>query len=104
MGTESIETIIEKLDGLERNTGRLFDMVEQTAQKIDELHTVKIKNGGGRMITFLRSEFDQMLYDRPKEQFTQITDTAKRLNQFADLVWKLASVAALVFTAIKLGS
>ena len=85
MGAEQIQQILQKLDTLE--------------EKIDALEHISIKNGGGRLITFKRSEFFQMLYDRPKEQFNSLTDNAKRFNNVLDVIWKFATVIAL-FVAI----
>ena len=81
MGAEQIQQILQKLDTLE--------------EKIDALEHISIKNGGGRLITFKRSEFFQMLYDRPKEQFNSVTDNAKRFSNVFDLIWKFATVVAL---------
>ena len=81
MGAEQIQQILQKLDTLE--------------EKIDALEHISIKNGGGRLITFKRSEFFQMLYDRPKEQFNSVADNAKRFNNVFDLIWKFATVVAL---------
>ena len=85
MGAEQIQQILQKLDTLE--------------EKIDALEHISIKNGGGRLITFKCSEFFQMLYDRPKEQFNSLTDNAKRFNNVLDVIWKFATVIAL-FVAI----
>ena len=85
MGAEQIQQILQKLDTLE--------------EKIDALEHISIKNGGGRSISFKRSEFFQMLYDRPKEQFNSLTDNAKRFNNVLDVIWKFATVIAL-FVAI----
>ena len=104
MSAGNVEEILTKLDSLTSQNLRLYEMIEDTNKKIDCLDAIHIKNGGGRDVTFKRSEFFQMIYDRPKEQFTQITDNAKRLNNVADLIWKVASVGALIFAAIKLGT
>lgn len=87
-------------DQFELLNGRL-DIIEQ---KIESQNTVVIINGGGRHITFQRNEFFQMLYDKGKEGFNNLTDRAKRLNGVVELVWKVVSLLALIFAAIKIGA
>lgn len=53
--------------------------------KIDKLQVIEIRNGGGRHITFRRDEFFQMLYDRPKEAFSNVagfSDKALKILKF----------------------
>lgn len=95
MSAENIETVLMKLDALTNQNARLYEMIEDTNAKIDCLNTIEIKNGGGRTIQFKRSEFFQMLYDRPKEQFNSVADNAKRFSNVFDLIWKFATVVAL---------
>ena len=89
MSTNEINTILRKLDTLE--------------EKIDSRDEVHIKNGGGRDVVYHRSEFFQMLYDRPKEQFNSVSDYSKKAGNIFDVLLKVASVIALIFAAIKLG-
>ena len=95
MSAENIETVLMKLDALTDQNIRLYEMIEDTNAKIDCLNTIEIKNGGGRSISFKRSEFFQMLYDRPKEQFYSVADNVKRFSNVFDLIWKFATVVAL---------
>jgi len=89
MSDSNIEVILEKLDVLDK--------------KIDSFDTIHIKNGGGRDVVYHRSEFFQMLYDWRKEKFNSVSDFAKKLDNIFDVFIKLASLAAIIFTAIKLG-
>lgn len=103
MSTENIDTILMKLDSLTGQNARLYEMIAETNKKIDNLDSIHIKNGGGRDIAFKRTEFFQMLYDREKEQFNNVSEFAKRLGNIFDVVIKIASVAAIIFAAIKIG-
>lgn len=103
MSTENIEQILTKLDSLNSQNARLYEMIEETNAKLDCFDTIHIKNGGGRDVAFKRNEFFQMLYDRQKEQFNNVSDFAKKLGNIFDAIIKIASLAAIIFTAIKLG-
>ena len=88
MSSTEINTILRKLDTLE--------------EKIDSIDEVHIKNGCGRDVVYHRSEFFQMLYDWRKEKFNSVSDFAKKLGNIFDIFIKLASLAAIIFTAINL--
>ena len=63
--------------------------------KIDKLQIIEIRNGGGRHITFRRDEFFQMLYDRPKEAFSNVagfSDKALKILKF------VAYIGVILFT------
>jgi len=44
-----------------------------------------------------------MLYDWRKEKFNSVSDFSKKLDNIFDVFIKLASLAAIIYTAIKLG-
>ena len=83
--------------------GMILRKLDEMSDKIDSLDEVHIKNGGGRDVVYHRNEFFQMLYDWRKEHFNTVSDFAKKLDNIFDVFIKLASLAALIFTAIKLG-
>jgi len=83
--------------------GMILRKLDEMSDKIDSLDEVHIKNGGGRDVVYHRSEFFQMLYDWRKEKFSSVSDFAKKLDNIFDVFIKLASLAAIIFTAIKLG-
>jgi len=89
MSSTDIEMILRKLDIME--------------EKLDGLDEIHIKNGGGRDISYKRSEFFQMLYDWRKEQFNTASDFAKKLGSIFDVFIKLASLAAIIFAALQIG-
>lgn len=75
------------------------DGFEGIRKELREHSLVRIKNGGGREMAFKRLEFDQMLYDRPKETFTQVasfSDRALKILQFGAtlivFIWGIAQV------------
>ena len=83
--------------------GMILRKLDEMSDKIDSLDEVHIKNGGGRDVVYHRNEFFQMLYDWRKEKFSSVSDFAKKLDNIFDVFIKLASLAAIIFTAIKLG-
>jgi len=83
--------------------GMILRKLDEMSDKIDSLDEVHIKNGGGRDVVYHRSEFFQMLYDWRKEHFNTVSDFSKKLGNIFDVFIKLASLAAIIFTAIKLG-
>jgi hypothetical protein len=84
---------------LTRLESTVRDGFERIEKGLKDLSVVRIKNGGGREMTFKRSEFDQMIYDRPKEALTRaasFSDHALKILQFAStiivMLWGLAQV------------
>jgi len=48
----------------EKSYDNLSWQIGELANQIEQMDTIRIKNGGGRNIMFKRDEFNQMIYDK----------------------------------------
>lgn len=103
MGNEQIQVILARLDNLEKQNEQITEIITSIADRLDCMQEVAIKNGGGRIVTYKRGEFFQMLYDRNKETFSRVSDVSKKLLNITDVVFKFAVAAYVVIKAVKGG-
>lgn len=88
-------------DDLKSSVVELSKQVKQLNQKVDSFDSIKIINGGKRLITFRSNEFHQMLFENSNEfraSVTEIKDLIKKLdekqrNSIKIHLWKLAEAA-----------
>ena len=69
--------------------------------KIDKLQFINIKNGGGRHVQFLKDEFFQMLYDRPKDTFYNIGKISGNWLKILDLAGKVVVPISVLYLLLK---
>ena len=71
--------------------------INEIGVKVDKLQFINIKNGGGRRVQFLRDEFFQMLYDRPKDTFYNMGKFSRNALQIIDFAGKIAIVSGIIY-------
>ena len=103
MGNEQIQIILTRLDNLERQNEQIAELMTSITGHLENFQEVQIKNGGGRIVTYQRGEFFQMIYDRNKETFSKVSDISKKLLSITDIVFKFAVAAYVVIKGLKGG-
>lgn len=101
MGQEQINIILNRLENLERQNEKLFEFLTGIVERLESMSEITIKNGGGRLVTYKSGEFFQMLYDRNKETFNNVSDISKRLGHFVDIAFKFSVAGYVIFRALK---